>query len=87
MAHLHCRRELCLQRLGTVLIMKKNHKKTAAPAELGVHVDREDRARTNAGKTINSKVRSEGRAHAALERASLAQRSYLAQEARGVSRA
>ena len=60
---------------------------TAAPAELGVHVDREDRARTNAGKTINSKVRSEGRAHAALERASLAQRSYLAQEARGVSRA
>ncbi len=47
-----------------------------------VSVSREDRARTNAGKTVNSKVRSEGRTLAAMERAALAQRTYKAESAK-----
>jgi hypothetical protein len=38
------------------------------------HESREDRARTLAGKTTNSKVRSEGRALAAAERSATKKR-------------
>lgn len=47
-----------------------------------VSVSREDRVRTNAGKTVNSKVRSEGRTLAAMERSALAQRTYKAENAK-----
>ncbi|MEI8292813.1 MAG: hypothetical protein WCG66_02365 [bacterium] len=47
-----------------------------------IHIDREDRARTNAGKTANSKVRSEGRTLAAMERAARIARAYQAEEAK-----
>lgn len=47
-----------------------------------VHESREDRARTLAGKTANSKVRSEGRALAALERAAENKRAYAATAAK-----
>ncbi len=46
-----------------------------------VHVPYEDRVRTAGGKTIDSKVRSEGRASAALERRSRAQHIYAANRA------
>ena len=46
------------------------------------HVSREDRARTLAGKTTNSKVRSEGRALAAAERSATKKRSYNAGQAK-----
>ena len=46
-----------------------------------VHVPYEDRVRTAAGKTVDSKVRSEGRAWAALERRSRAQHIYAASRA------
>lgn len=60
---------------------KTNQKNTEAPAPR-VHIDREDRARTNAGKTVNSKVRSEGRTLAAMERAATTARSFHAGEAK-----
>ena len=62
--------------------MKKNKKKAWAPAAPRVHESQDDRSRTNAGKTVNSKVRSEGRTLAALERSSLAQRTSAAEKAK-----
>ena len=62
--------------------MKKHKKKSWAPASPRVHETQDDRARTNAGKTANSKVRSEGRALAALERSALAQRTTAAEKAK-----
>lgn len=44
------------------------------------HESREDRARTNAGKTANSKVRSEGRTLAAVERNAVVKRTFEAEE-------
>jgi hypothetical protein len=46
------------------------------------HESREDRARTLAGKTTNSKVRSEGRALAAAERSATKKRAYAATSAK-----
>jgi hypothetical protein len=43
-----------------------------------IHESRDDRARTWAGKTANSKVRSEGRHAAALERSADTHRTYEA---------
>ncbi|MFM8364295.1 MAG: hypothetical protein ACKOAS_04010 [Verrucomicrobiota bacterium] len=61
----------------------KKHKKTPwAPPAPRVHESQDDRSRTNAGKTANSKVRSEGRTLAALERAALAKRTLEADQAR-----
>ncbi|MFM8789782.1 MAG: hypothetical protein ACKOKC_03465 [Chthoniobacterales bacterium] len=47
-----------------------------------VHESREDRTRTLAGKTANSKVRSEGRTLAAQERSAQKKRSYAASAAK-----
>ena len=47
-----------------------------------VHESREDRARTWAGKTADSKVRSEGRHLAAIERDAETQHAYQATEAK-----
>jgi len=58
--------------------MKKT--KTITEPEPRIHISREDRGRTNAGKTVNSKVRSEGRTLAAQERNALASRSLAAEE-------
>jgi hypothetical protein len=60
---------------------KTTPKKTTAPAAR-IHTDREDRARTNSGKTVNSKVRSEGRTLAARERATTTARTFHAEEAK-----
>lgn len=43
-----------------------------------VHESREDRVRTNAGKTKNSKVRSQGRTARALARAKKTKEIYSA---------
>ena len=61
-------------------IMNKLKKKTGAEPAPRIHISREDRSRTNAGKTVNSKVRSEGRTLAALERNALAARNHAAEE-------
>jgi len=58
--------------------MKKT--KTTTEPKTRIHISREDRARTNAGKTVNSKVRSEGRALAAMERNTLPSRALAAEE-------
>jgi len=50
-----------------------------------IHVSREDRTRTRAGKTVDSKVRSEGRHLAALERSADTQRFYQAAEAKSAN--
>ena len=47
-----------------------------------VHESREDRTRTLAGKTANSKVRSEGRTLAAAERSAKKKRNYEAGQAK-----
>lgn len=47
-----------------------------------VHISRDDRARTWAGKTVDSKVRSEGRHSAALERTADTHRTYEATAAK-----
>ena len=47
-----------------------------------VHESREDRARTLAGKTSNSKVHSEGRTLAAQERSAKKKRAYTATAAK-----
>lgn len=47
-----------------------------------IHEPRDDRARTRAGKTANSKVRSQGRHQAALERASQTQNAHQASTAK-----
>ncbi|MFM8981847.1 MAG: hypothetical protein ACKOLA_02870 [Spartobacteria bacterium] len=48
--------------------MKTKTKKPRVEPKPRIHISREDRARTNAGKTANSKVRSEGQALAEMER-------------------
>lgn len=58
----------------------KNSKQSAANPR--VHVSRDDRARTASGKTVNSKVRSEGRVLAAQARAARAKDDYLASQAK-----
>jgi hypothetical protein len=63
---------------------KTTPKKTIAPAE-HIHINRDDRARTNAGKTVNSKVRSEGRTLAARERATNTARTFHAEEAKSTN--
>jgi hypothetical protein len=63
---------------------KTTPKKTIAPAAR-IHTDRENRARTNAGKTVNSKVRSEGRTLAARERAITTARTFHAEEAKSTN--
>ena len=60
--------------------MNKPKKTTGAEPAPRIHISREDRSRTNAGKTVNSKVRSEGRTLAALERNALAARTLAAEE-------
>ena len=61
----------------------KKHKKTPwVEPEPRIHISRDDRARTNAGKTINSKVRSEGRTLAEQERNAVVGRRLLAQESK-----
>ena len=62
--------------------MKKTKTKSATTERPRIHIDREDRARTNAGKTVNSKVRSEGRTLAAMERAAVTSRTFHAEEAK-----
>jgi hypothetical protein len=47
-----------------------------------VHVSHDDRTRTWAGKTVDSKVRSEGRHAAALERSADTRRTYEATAAK-----
>ncbi len=47
-----------------------------------IHESREDRARTLAGKTANSKVRSEGRTLAARERIAETKLTYAATSAK-----
>jgi hypothetical protein len=73
-------------RLEAVPHMKKtNSKSTKSPAPR-IHTDREDRARTNAGKTVNSKVRSEGRTLAARERDAITARAFHAAEAKSATK-
>lgn len=48
--------------------MKTKKKNTDLKPAPRIHISRDDRARTNAGKTVNSKVRSEARALAEMER-------------------
>jgi hypothetical protein len=66
--------------------MKKTTSKTTTAPAARIHIDREDRARTNAGKTVNSKVRSEGRTLAARERATTTARAFHAEEAKSTNR-
>lgn len=47
-----------------------------------VHVSRDDRTRTWAGKTVQSKVRSKGRRRAALERSVIVRQTYQAATAK-----
>jgi hypothetical protein len=47
-----------------------------------VHVSRDDRTRTWAGKTVESKIRSEGRHRAALERSVTVRQAYQAATAK-----
>ena len=61
---------------------KRPTKATGTANKPRVHESREDRARTLAGKTTNSKVRSEGRALAAQERSAKKKRSYNAGQAK-----
>lgn len=69
-------------RLETAPDMKKTKPKTTKTPAPRIHIDREDRARTNAGKTVNSKVRSEGRTLAAMERDAVTARAFHAAEAK-----
>jgi len=61
-------------------------KKKSAPTKPRVHTSREDRARTNAGKTANSKLRSEGRTLAAQARTAKNKRGYLAKQTKKARR-
>ena len=60
--------------------MKK--KKDTEHGKQRIHTSREDRGRTNAGKTVISKVRSEGRTLAARERSALVPQAHKADEAK-----
>lgn len=66
--------------------MKKTKPNNTTATTVRIHIDREDRARTNAGKTVNSKVRSEGRTLAARERATTTARTFHAEEAKSTNR-
>lgn len=59
-------------------VKKRSVKKTKPRG----HESREDRARTLAGKTANSKVRSAGRTLAAVERGAKKKRTYEAGRAK-----
>jgi hypothetical protein len=65
--------------------MKKTTPKNTTAPTARIHIDREDRARTNAGKTVNSKVRSEGRTLAARERDAITARAFHAAEAKSAT--
>lgn len=52
-----------------------------------VHESRDDRARTRAGKTANSKVRSEGRHMAAIEHDAETKQAYQATESKHLATA
>jgi hypothetical protein len=66
--------------------MKNKKQQTTTSLTPRVHIEREDRARTNAGKTANSKVRSEGRTLAAMERSATTSRAHKAQETKSAVR-
>ena len=66
--------------------MKKTTSKITTAPTARIYIDREDRARTNAGKTVNSKVRSQGRTLAAMERAATTARTFQAEEAKASNR-
>jgi len=65
--------------------MKTKNKNSGIQPSPHTHISREDRARTNAGKTVNSKVRSEGRTLAAMERSASVARIQKANEAQQIS--
>ena len=65
--------------------MKTKTKNSGIQPSARIHISREDRARTNAGKTVNSKVRSEGRTLAAMERNASIARVQKANEAKQIS--
>ena len=62
--------------------MKTKSKTKKTTTKPRIPVSRDERARTNAGKTVNSKVRSEGRTLVAMERAAVIQTNYKAEEAK-----
>jgi hypothetical protein len=66
--------------------MKKTTSKITTAPTARIYIDREDRARTNAGKTVNSKVRSQGRTLAAMERAATTARTFQAEEVKSSNR-
>ena len=65
--------------------MKTKTKNSGIQPSARIHISREDRARTNAGKTVNSKVRSEGRTLAEMERNASVARIQKANEAKQIS--
>lgn len=65
--------------------MKTKTKNSGIQPSACIHISREDRARTNAGKTVNSKVRSEGRTLAEMERNASVARVQKANEAKQIS--
>jgi hypothetical protein len=65
--------------------MKTKNKNSGIQPSPRIYISREDRARTNAGKTVNSKVRSEGRTLAAMERNASIARVQKANEAKQIS--
>jgi hypothetical protein len=65
--------------------MKTKNKNSGIQPSARIHISREDRARTNAGKTVNSKVRSEGRTLAEMERNASVARVQKANEAKQIS--
>ncbi len=65
--------------------MKTKTKNSGIQPSARIHISREDRARTNAGKTVNSKVRSEGRTLAEMERNASVARVQKANEAKQIS--
>lgn len=71
---------------GRRTIPAMSKKNPTLPESPRIHIDREDRARTNSGKTVNSKVRSEGRTLAARERAAITARAFHADEAKSESK-
>lgn len=68
-------------RTQTDTMKKRKRKKPTAQAPR-IHVSRDDRARTNAGKTADSKVRSEGRALAARSRTEMVMTASEAETAK-----
>lgn len=58
--------------------MAKGKRSKSTGSRTRVHESREDRVRTNAGKTKNSKVRSQGRTARALARSAKTKTVYRA---------